>query len=158
MKWYFGSEAYRKLSMNEFHEIDFFTDDAPEALKALKQFIFQSALEEYPSVNELKTLLARTMEAIQDSECSLYFILDEAHHEVTSNALFPGDLDAILNDLMDRLNDVDPILRVTHNPSDQWSVIQKLDGSGILEAIAYIASPNIAEQFIHYISTTELKA
>lgn len=139
-------------------EIVYFTDEAADILKELNQFIIRSASEDHPSLKELKELLQRGMDAIHDTECSLYFILDDAFEEVGSNDLFPGDLDVILDNLMDRLNDADPILRVTHNPSDQWSVIQKLDGGGMLEAIAYFASPNIAEQFINHISTTELKA
>lgn len=139
--------------MSDTEDTKFFADEASEALKELHQFIVRSASVEHPSVNEFKEILDRAMQSLPETDSSFFGILDIAYEEASSGNLFPEDLDQIMESLMDDLNEAQPLLRVTHNPSDQWSVVEKLCGDGHLEAIAYFASPTMAENCLGYMES-----
>lgn len=139
--------------MSETENTKYFTDDAVAALGELNQFIIRSASVEHPSVSEFKDTVEKVMQGLPDTDSSFFGILDIALEEADASDLFPDDLDRIMDSLMDDLNEAQPLLRVTHNPSDQWSVVEKLTGDGLLEAIAYFASPNMAEHCLEFMAT-----
>lgn len=139
--------------MSESEDKRYFTDESVELLKDLNRFILSSASLEYPSVNEFKELLQRVMQSLPDTGSSFFGVLDRAYEEACEEGLFPADLDDIMDSLMDDLNGSEPLLRVSHNPSDQWSSIEQLDGDGYLQTIAYFASPNMAENSLDFLAS-----
>lgn len=139
--------------MNELKDQSYFTDETPVCLRELNQFIIKSAAVEHPSITDFKEILDRAMQSLPETESSIFGILDIAYEEASQDNLFPDDLDSIMDRLMDDLNDVQPLLRVIHNPSDQWSVVEKLCGDGHLETIAYFSSPEMAEQCLGLMSS-----
>lgn len=129
-----------------------FSDELVEALKDLNQFIIKSASADRVSIHEFQDALHAAMSVMPETAETFSAIIDRAISESEGDNLSPEALSDIMESLMDDLNDASPILRVIHNPSDQWSVVEKLSGDGYLEAIAYFASPNIAENALDFLS------
>lgn len=129
-----------------------FSDEFAQALKDLNHFIVESASSDCVSLGDFQEFLNTTIVSASESADTLSAILDRALSETEGDGISSEEISEIMDSLQDDLNDAQPILRVIHNPSDQWSVVEQLTGDGLVEAIAYFASPNIAESALDFLA------
>lgn len=131
-----------------------FSDELSDAIRDLYQFLLISITYDTPPVSELKEKIKNTMLAINDHHSDLFGVIDIAAERLDGNMSF-HHYHEIVDDLMTDLNNVRPLYRVHHSPSDQWSSVDKLTGDGLVETIAYFASPTIAEKSIDFIESMD---
>lgn len=130
-----------------------FTDEAAESLQALNRFLLAALTKDEPPLNDLKDQIEMTLGAMNDPGSSFFGIIDAADESLRDDHIFPEDVERIMDDLMDDLGSAEPLYRVKHSPSDGWTAIERLTGDGLVQPIAYLASPTLAEEIIPFIES-----